>query len=192
MSCQNIVLSNYVSNYHTEGVMQKFLKATAIVAMFGVGYISFNNCYGSFKLTKKIYQFNGSVKNKFLKSLVMWVLIIVPVYSIGAFVDVVILNLLEFWTGSNPLAMGPNDKETQVVEAEGNKYQIVATQNRFDIEQLTGKEKGRKVALEFDVESASWNIVQNGKRIKIAELDKAEAETVRLFHPDGQTVSVKL
>lgn len=61
-------------------------------------------CYGKFNLTRKVYEINGKVTdNKFVHSLVMWVFVIVPVYGLAAFADVVVLNVIEFWTGENPM-----------------------------------------------------------------------------------------
>ena len=57
-------------------------------------------CYGPFPLTKKIHEFNGEVsENKWVKTIVFWVFIIIPVYGIGMFADAIVFNLVEFWTG---------------------------------------------------------------------------------------------
>jgi len=57
------------------------------------------NCYGGFPLTKAVYNLNGSVPTGILKNVVFWVFTIAPVYSTAALVDMVVLNLIEFWTG---------------------------------------------------------------------------------------------
>ena len=68
--------------------------------------ISQTGCFGGFELTKKVWEFNDNTfENKFLKTLFFYVLNIVPVYGIAGFLDVVIFNLIEFWSGSNPIAM---------------------------------------------------------------------------------------
>jgi hypothetical protein len=61
-------------------------------------------CYGSFKLTKKVYDFNGSFSNIVLKEVVFLAFIILPVYGLAMLVDAIILNLIEFATGSNPVS----------------------------------------------------------------------------------------
>ncbi len=68
-------------------------------------------CYGSFQLTQKIHSINGSIcgTEKGPSSASAWgtevvFLIASPVYGIGAFIDALILNSIEFWTGSNPMA----------------------------------------------------------------------------------------
>ena len=65
-----------------------------------------SGCYGRFPLTKMVYKVNGEVhENKFVKSIVFWVFVIFPVYSIASLVDAVAINLIEFWTG-NTLNIG--------------------------------------------------------------------------------------
>lgn len=75
-------------------------------------------CYGSFSLTKRLYRWNGGLGSKFAESAVMWVLIIIPVYELSLFGDFVLFNLIEFWSGKNPVAGGPLPTEIERV-AEG-------------------------------------------------------------------------
>jgi hypothetical protein len=59
-------------------------------------------CYGSFTLVQKVHKWNGTFGNKFVNELGFLVLNIVPVYGVAAFIDVIVLNSIEFWTGRNP------------------------------------------------------------------------------------------
>lgn len=62
-------------------------------------------CFGKFELTRKIYNFNEGISgNWFVRTLMMWVLLIVPIYAIGSFLDFFIFNLIECFTGSNVLS----------------------------------------------------------------------------------------
>ncbi len=79
----------------------------AAAALAGTG------CYGKFALTRKLYDWNGSLGNKFVNTLVMWVLMIIPVYGVVTFIDGFILNLIEFWSGSNPLATVDHEDGSQ-------------------------------------------------------------------------------
>ena len=57
-------------------------------------------CYGPFPLTKIVYDFNGDVTDsKIVHTLLMWGLLILPVYEIAMLADAIIFNLVEFWTG---------------------------------------------------------------------------------------------
>ncbi len=82
-----------------------FLGST--LAMFATG------CYGKFALTQKLYGWNGSLGNKFVNTIVFWAFILLPVYEVCAFVDFVALNLIEFWSGTNPLAQLDHDDGSQ-------------------------------------------------------------------------------
>jgi hypothetical protein len=169
--------------------MKKFGIYSMAVLMLGIGTLS-SGCFGKFALVRKVYAFNDGLGNKFVKSLVFWAFYIIPVYGVCAIVDVVILNLIEFWTGSNPVAMGPNDKETQtVIGKDGNSYEITATQNRFDIVQLTGVNKGTKQSMLFNPSEQTCSIVVNGKESKLVKYNDANS-TVQLFRPDGSSITV--
>lgn len=75
-----------------------------------------SGCYGKFALLHKLHAWNGSFGNKFLSTVLFWVLIILPVYEICSLVDFFVFNLIEFWTGSNPFA--------EHVEADGTQTQL--------------------------------------------------------------------
>ena len=74
-------------------------------------------CWGSFALTKKAYNFN----NKFWGSKwISWIVFLIGGEVVGGIClvfDSLIFNSLEFWTGSNPLALGDTYNET---DANGN------------------------------------------------------------------------
>ena len=87
----------------------------AIVAVALTG-----GCMGSFGLTKAVYGWNDTVTgNKIVNNLIFWALAIVPVYGTTMFIDVVILNTVEFWTGSKVIgaADGADNGERVVVNA---------------------------------------------------------------------------
>jgi hypothetical protein len=61
-------------------------------------------CFGKFALTRQISGWNDGLGNKFVKTIVFWGLLIVPVYEVCFAADYFVLNLIEFWTGSNLIA----------------------------------------------------------------------------------------
>ena len=85
--------------------------ATAFV-MLGTG------CFGSFALTRKVYEFNKGVGDKWMQSIVAWAFCIIPVYGFAVGVDFIILNLVEFWTGTNPVAYGPGQSRDLDVDGQ--------------------------------------------------------------------------
>jgi len=61
-------------------------------------------CIGSFRLTDKVFQWNRQVGPLFVQEVLFLAFVILPVYEITVFVDAVVLNLIEAFTGSNPLS----------------------------------------------------------------------------------------
>ena len=147
-------------------------------------------CFGSFGLTVGLWNWNSSL-GKWPGELVFLIIgVILPIYGIAAFIDVIILNTIEFWTGSNPMAMGPNDMEKQVVVGkDGNTYEIVATQNRFDIRQLDGSNAGNVQSLVYNAETSTWSYQDATQSIKLASLSNNGA-TVQVYAPNGQVAIV--
>ncbi len=97
----------------------------ALITLSCAAAIALTGCYGSYSLTKKLYTWNGTLGNKWLNSIVHFFMLVIPVYGISAgLVDGLVLNTVEFWTGSNPLAAGDTYYEK---DAQGN--QVVATKN---------------------------------------------------------------
>jgi hypothetical protein len=71
-------------------------------------------CFGSFQLTRKIYQFNREVSSdKYVRWLIFLCLAVLPVYGGGMLIDAIFGNSVEFWGGKNPFAAG--DPRTRVV-----------------------------------------------------------------------------
>lgn len=161
------------------------------ILMLGISTLS-SGCMGSWALSKKLYKWNQSVSsNKIVNQLVFWVLVIIPVYPICfGIVDYWVLNLIEFWSGSNPVSMAPGEMEQQTVKGkDGNMYEITATQNRFDIVQLTGDKKGTKQAMVFNPAEQTCSVVINGVESKLVKYDE-KTNMMELFRPDGSSVSM--
>ncbi|MCE9669410.1 DUF3332 domain-containing protein [Myxococcus stipitatus] len=89
------------------------------LAVLCAGFISMHatGCFGSFKLTQKIWQFNKNISGeKFVQWLMFLVLVIIPVYELGALIDALIINSIEFWSGNNPVSsVEGEDDGTRVV-----------------------------------------------------------------------------
>lgn len=59
---------------------------------------------------------------------------LIPLYPVVVFVDAVILNLIEFWTGENPIAMQEGEVQEQLITYNGADYKVTATKNQFQFE----------------------------------------------------------
>ena len=61
-------------------------------------------CFGTFQLTRKVYEFNKQVSpNKWVRWLTFLVMTIIPVYGFATLFDALFANSVEFWTGKNPI-----------------------------------------------------------------------------------------
>lgn len=127
-------------------------RLTAAILAMAVAMVSLQGCYGKMALTKKVYKVNGEVGDKFLRSLVTWAFIIVPVYQISALVDFVLFNTIEFWSGRNPVAMG--EKNFQYSE-NGDTYRVNARKNGDTVTYTFNHYRGGAYV---DTLSIDWNV----------------------------------
>lgn len=147
------------------------------------------NCFGKFALTRKLYTWNDSLGNNFVKTLVMYVLFFIPVYAVVGIIDIILLNLIEFWSGSNPISMNEGDMEKQLVMKNGLAYEITATKNKFTITQLDGEEAGKEVELCYNPENQIWSYAAEGKVTPLFSLNMMgnEIKGATVFTADGST-----
>lgn len=137
-------------------------------------------CYGGFTATKKLYKWNGTLGNKWINSIVMVGLAIIPVYSIAGAADILILNTVEFWTGSNPLAMKAGESETRIVTIEGKDYELTASQNRMEIKPVSAPEQA--VELSYEPAQQAWFAETAAGRQLVA---REAGDVVTVYHADG-------
>jgi hypothetical protein len=75
-------------------------------------------CFGSFALTRKVYNFNKGVSSdKWIRWLMFLVLVIVPIYGVSQLLDALLFNSIEFWGGRNPVNVDAGT--TRVVRGPG-------------------------------------------------------------------------
>jgi hypothetical protein len=101
------------------------IKKNLLVSLLLLSIFLSGNCFGKFALVRKIYEVNDGLTfgasgklGGVIKSIVMIVFVILPVYSISFFLDIIVFNLIEFWTDKNPMAL--NEKPVQELASEGN------------------------------------------------------------------------
>lgn len=82
----------------------RMLRGLALVLLAALAGGPGSGCYGRFQLTRYVYEVNGKIESKLLRSLVTWAFLLIPVYFGASLLDFVIFNLIEYWTGENLLA----------------------------------------------------------------------------------------
>jgi len=121
-------------------------------------------CIGSFQLTNNLYNWNkNEVGGKWGSELVFAAFVIIPVYAVALFADGIVLNSIEFWTGSNPLAMKAGEKESKIVQSGNDVYQITAEQNKVHVVKLSGENQGQSGDFIYNPESSEWAFASDGK-----------------------------
>ena len=145
--------------------------------------IMFSSCIGSFNLFHKLLAWNKTVGDKWVNELVFLVCCIVPVYPVAWFLDVVILNSIEFWTGENPTA----DVQVKDIETENGKFTITTDANGHKIQKAGSDEI---VEFRFNAETNSWDLVSMEETIPLFQF--VDGEQVLAYLADGSTMTVDL
>lgn len=80
---------------------RRLVASLLLAAMLPLGA---SGCFGSFNLTRKVYDFNRTVsQDKWIRWLFFLAMNVVPVYAFSMAVDAFFANPFEFWGGSNPI-----------------------------------------------------------------------------------------
>lgn len=134
-------------------------KSVAVAVLLGFLPLT-SACFGSFNLTRKVYQFNRSVSpDKWIRWLTFLALNILPVYPFATLVDAFFANCAEFWTGSNPITaklepqtvVGPNGEVASLVPVE-NGARIVVTERSGAVHSMTLLREAPGVVAAYDAE----------------------------------------
>ena len=80
-------------------------KVVALALAVSVWVVVSAGCFGKFQLTRNLVDINKSVEEQYIRSAVTW-LFVIP-YALTGFLDFAVFNLIEFWSGENPIAAGP-------------------------------------------------------------------------------------
>lgn len=146
--------------------MNKMFKQIVVAMLVATMALMSVGCYGSFNLTKKVYNWNGSLGNKWVVELVFLACYVVPVYGIAGFIDAVILNSIEFWTGSNPVASNvtSEDGTTVAFNKEKNEMTVSYAGKSFTITREDGKStvkdaEGNVLAVAVSDANGNMNVV---------------------------------
>ena len=157
-------------------------KSFKMVAALLSACIVMSSCMGSFGLTNKVYKWNESVGDKWANEIVFVAMNIIPVYSITLFVDAVVLNSVEFWTGNKPLA---NNGEVKIVKnSKGEEVTITANENGYNV-------SNGETAMNFIFDEAdnSWSVEYNNTVNKLISID---GDNAQLYMLNGETMNVEL
>ena len=146
------------------------------------GSLMFSSCIGSFALTNKLLSWNNQVGSKFVNELVFLAFWILPVYEVSGLADILVINTIEFWSGSNPVAQGRT-----VIDGQDGRYLVDCDGKGYTI---TSENDGSVVRLDFGTEEKTWSATVGDQTYEL--LTFIDDSHVRMPAPDGGTVEVKL
>ncbi|MCK9557827.1 MAG: DUF3332 domain-containing protein [Candidatus Cloacimonetes bacterium] len=156
--------------------MDRIVKLVSMALVAIILTVGVAGCFGNFAATRKVYEFNETFGDKWVNTVMFWVLSIVPVYSVASFADVVLFNTIEFWTGSNPIAMGPNDEVIKYASEDGKNLKITIRQNEVLVEDMDNPEN--EIELSYKPLEKSWYYQSDNGLVKIASLSEDKADFI--------------
>lgn len=158
---------------------KSFLKTMTMVV---ASAMIMSSCIGSFGLFNKLLDWNKGVSSKYVNELLF--IIISPAYAVCGTIDLLVLNSVEFWSGSNPIAKAGHVEN--VWGKDGKMYAVKTLKNGYEITRPTGD----KVLFTFDTKTQTWSMEGDGVERELLRFN--EDGTVRTYLPDGNSMDVSL
>lgn len=155
-----------------------------LLAVMLSGSLLFSSCIGSFGLFNRLNSWNQSVGTKFVNELVFLAFNIIPVYGVAYLADVLVINSIEFWSGSNPMA---NVGDVKKVKGENGNYLVKTLENGYSI---TKEGETASMDLIYNKEANTWNVVADGESAELIKMNNDG--TADLFLPNGEKMNVTL
>lgn len=156
------------------------LTATAMVC----GAFLFSSCIGSFGLHSQLTRWNQSISNKAVNELVYLAFNIIPIYGVCYLADALVINSIEFWSGSNPMA---NAGDIRTIKGEDGYYLVETLENGYTI---TREGENTSMQLFYDKTQNTWNVVGEGVSAELLKLNNDG--TAQMPLPDGESLTVTL
>ncbi len=161
------------------------MKKTVIAGALALALLgsSTTSCIGSFALFHKVLGWNEQVGNKIVNELVFIAFWIVPVYEVSWLADILVINSIEFWSGTNPMTAS-----TKVVKGEDGDYLVKCDGKGYTI---TSQNDGTSVRLDFAVDTQTWSVAMpDGESYDLVTY--VDPEHVSLPAADGERRIVEL
>jgi hypothetical protein len=169
----------------------RIIRKPAMYFAMSILLLTQTGCFGGFALTSRVHEFHSDIgpdnlAGRFIRTVLFSLLGIV--YYVTVSLDVIIFNLIEFWTGNNPLAMNEGDYEMQLATLDGVDYKIEATKDTFTTTQLTGEKAGEVRVMKFDRKSKTWFYTDSETaNVPVMGLVDDKELTFRIYGAEGHT-----
>lgn len=162
--------------------MKKTFIRVALVLTIAAS-LGLSSCIGSFALTNRLMSWNKTISNKFVNEFVFVAFWILPVYEVSTIADILVLNSIEFWSGTSPMASSTkriegSDGRTFLVKCDGKGYDIIAEDDQTS------------VRLDFNVDAQRWDLTAGGQTFEL--LTFVDPDHIALPAADGTRQIVSL
>lgn len=144
--------------------------------------ITFSSCIGSFGLFNKVLDWNKGLSNKFVNEIVF--ILISPAYAVCGVVDLLVLNTVEFWSGSNPIAKVGSVQN--VWGQDGRLYAVKTLEDGYEVTKPTGE----KVLFTYDERLKSWSMEADGQQRELFRFN--DDGTIQAMLPNGERKDISL
>lgn len=160
----------------------KKTKLRIVTALVG-GSLLFSSCIGSFGLWSNLKDWNQGIGNKFVNEVVFLAFHIVPIYEVAYLADILVLNSIEFWSGSNPVAeLG----SIRTIHGEKGTYAIRTNEDGYTI--TKEGDEGKELNLVYNAEKQTWNAEAEGQSFELIRMN--EDGTISYQQPDGSLKTI--
>ena len=82
------------------------LRDGLVLALAAVFLTTAAGCFGRFRAVNAVYDFNKSASpNGVVRSLLLFAMVVIPIYEVAFLADAIVLNTLDFLNGTNQVAV---------------------------------------------------------------------------------------
>lgn len=158
--------------------MKKQSYLVAALLLFG-SMPTLTSCYiGTFGCLNKMLEWNETMTdNRYISALIAVVIGPIEV-MVGGFLDIVIFNTMEFWTGSNPMAA------TQIVQGRDGRLYAIAPNSEGGYV-VTCQQTGQQVEYLFDAQAHTWSLRLEGETMELFTMTAPNEAQVRVPGADN-------
>ena len=164
------------------------MRAIVVSLLFAGLMLSNTACIGRMATSGVVGKFNLSVtESKWGRELVFLCLYIIPVYPTAGLIDLIIVNSIEFWTGTNPIDGGARVAgSTAAVHHPGDQHHVVAADGSEAISTL--REDG---SIDFEIRAADGSAHFMNVIREDGQLVARDAEGLRVASVNSETGEIR-
>jgi hypothetical protein len=158
------------------------MRRIALTVMMAFSIHSTLGCIGNFPLTRAVYNVNSATDSKIVEELLFLVFFFLGVYGFAMFIDIIALNLIQFWLGDDaePVEGKFDDITSYRFEPIENTDRAIVTITRENEVILTQHLQR--------VDNYRMNILNEAGEFQ-GHLTRNDTNVIRYFDADGKLVS---